>query len=244
MVMPGTYSFMSALNSAPVEEDQDFDIAALNDLDATSFLDSVDTDDLDFLADPDAYNFSEDAEIFSTISANLETLALPAPVSTALPAPVSTALPAFVCTPPHTPLSTDLPAPVSTPPPAPVSTALPAPVSTPPTSSVPQLYWPTRQICVDDDKLMEKYLKALSSRPSEAEKSRMSPEARAKHRGWAAKKRARVRYGRKHAYPNKVSAAQNRHREDGKFETTERRIERLIGIRTSRLLRSDKRDLD
>jgi len=49
----------------------------------------------------------------------------------------------------------------------------------------------------------------------------LTPEQAKKHRGWAAKKRRRVKYGRKYVYTNKVNIAKARKRVDGKFEPGE-----------------------
>jgi len=54
--------------------------------------------------------------------------------------------------------------------------------------------------------------------------SKLKPEARRKHRGWAAKKKARVKYGRKFVYAQKAAVARKRRREDGKFETREMQV--------------------
>jgi len=54
------------------------------------------------------------------------------------------------------------------------------------------------------------------------------PEARCKHKVWAAKKKARVHYGTSYVYENKASIARKRPREDGKFETRKMRRNQLI----------------
>jgi hypothetical protein len=107
--------------------------------------------------------------------------------------------------------------------------ALPCEPIAPPSAPVcttPELYRPTRQILIDDDNLMKTLSEGLGCWDS-----KMSSEARRKHRSWAAKKKARVHYGRRHVYANKASVARKRLREGGKFETTEMRMARLVAMR-------------
>lgn len=107
--------------------------------------------------------------------------------------------------------------------------ALPCEPVTPPSApvcTIPELYRPTRRILIDDDN----FLKTLSAGLG-CWDSKMSSEARQKHRGWAAKKKARVHYGRRHVYANKASVARKRLREGGKFETKEMRMARLVAMR-------------
>jgi hypothetical protein len=58
---------------------------------------------------------------------------------------------------------------------------------------------------------------ALGSNSSFDWNKKLSMEQRCKHKGWAAKKRKRVRYGTSYGYEIKSNVARKRKREDGKF---------------------------
>ena len=68
--------------------------------------------------------------------------------------------------------------------------------------------------------------------------SRLSPEAQLKHKGWAKKRKIRVKYGRKHVYTNKRDIAKSRRRANGKFESRE-----LAEARTRELVEARARGL-
>jgi len=73
-------------------------------------------------------------------------------------------------------------------------------------STAPELVKISRAISVEDPQ------------PAFTVGTKLSASQRQKHKGWAAKKNSRVKYGRKYEYTHKAEVARNRKRQEGKFQ--------------------------